>query len=116
MARKQPGHGRKTWPVEDLAGRIRSVIAARGLTAYAVARAAGLDRTSVRRFLDGADLTLGTASRICAVLGLQLTERPRSTPKLAARPRPRLALDLIGPDPDDTEDSPDGHGIGPRPA
>ena len=84
--------------VPNLADQIRGVVAARGLSAYALAKATGLDRTSVRRFLAGADATLAVASLYCAALSLRLIEgRSRSRP--APRPRSDAGLvDLTGDD------------------
>jgi transcriptional regulator with XRE-family HTH domain len=58
-----------------LTTKLRETIRERGLTAYAVARDAGADARGVQRFLDGErGLTLDTADRIAAALGLRLVE------------------------------------------
>ena len=57
-----------------LARKIREEIADRGLSAHAVAVAAGVAPSIVQRLVTGVreDIRLGTASRICAALGLRL--------------------------------------------
>ena len=56
-----------------LAEQLRAAIADRGLSGGEVARLAGVDRRGVNRFLAGdKDLTLDTAGRITAALGLRL--------------------------------------------
>jgi transcriptional regulator with XRE-family HTH domain len=61
------------------------VIGSRGLTAYAAARAAGIDPGVVQRFLTGErDIRLGTADRLAASLGVRLVEVARKATK--ARP------------------------------
>jgi plasmid maintenance system antidote protein VapI len=59
----------------SLSGQLRDIIAARGLTAYAVAKAAGVDVRLVQRFLDQErDIRLETADKIARALGLRLAE------------------------------------------
>ncbi len=75
-------------PVHDLAYQIRQVIEARGLSSAEVGRLGGVDRGQVARFVAGSrDLTLGTAGRICAGLGLRLVE-VGTTPKPKGRAKP----------------------------
>lgn len=63
---------------------IKAVIHERGLTAYAVAKAAGINAAPVQRFLGGErGLTLGTVEKIALALGLVLREAPEA---LAAAP------------------------------
>jgi transcriptional regulator with XRE-family HTH domain len=58
-----------------LSYQIAQVIESRSLTAYAVARLAGLDPGVVARWRDGRrGLTLASAERIAAALGLRLVE------------------------------------------
>lgn len=55
---------------------IRETIRARGLTAYAVAKSAAVSVDAVQRFLNGErGLSLATADKVAAALGLEL--RPR---------------------------------------
>jgi transcriptional regulator with XRE-family HTH domain len=67
--------GIRTSDRHSLSGQLRDVIAARGLTAYAVAKAASVDVRLVQRFLDGErDIRLETADKIAQALGLRLVE------------------------------------------
>jgi transcriptional regulator with XRE-family HTH domain len=79
----------------SLSGQLRHVITARRLTAYATAKAAGVDVRLVQRFLDGErDIRLATADKIAQALGLRLVEvTPR---KATARARPQAAADAGG--------------------
>jgi transcriptional regulator with XRE-family HTH domain len=85
----------KTPDRHSLSGQLRHVIAARHLTAYATAQAAGVDVRLVQRFLDGErDIKLTTADKIAQALGLRLVEvTPR---KATARARPHTAADAGG--------------------
>lgn len=70
----------------DLGTRLREIIRGRGLTAYAVARDAGIDPGMVQRFLNGQrDLRLESAAKICTTLGLRVVEggRGRGKPRAA---------------------------------
>jgi DNA-binding phage protein len=79
----------------SLSGQLRHVIAARRLTAYAVARDAGVDVRQVQRFLDGQrDLRLATADKLAQALGLRLVEAAGR--KAAARARRTAAADAGG--------------------
>ena len=61
-----------------LAGQLRALVAARGLSGYALAQAAGLNRSTVNRFLAGeSGLTLDTLDALCGALGLRLVESGR---------------------------------------
>lgn len=97
-------------PPTSLGDQLRAFIHSRGLTPYALARAAGIDSRLTSRFLAGAkDINLGTASRIAAVLGLKLTEPTRKPAAKAVAPRPLptpLPLPLPFPT-DDQADEPD---------
>ncbi len=69
---------------------LREAIAARGLTASALARAAGVDPGIVRRYLEGKrGLTLATADKLAAALDLQLTPFAEAGSIDVARPRGR---------------------------
>jgi DNA-binding phage protein len=61
---------------------LRAVIEERGLTAYAVAKLAGLPRPdSIQRFLNHErDLRLVTFDAVAAALGLRLVEDPVEDP------------------------------------
>jgi Cro/C1-type HTH DNA-binding domain len=82
MAKSKPkrpsrskARGRRPAPISDA---IREVIRRRGLTAYAVAKAAGILPHVVGRFLDAEnprDLRLKTADKIAAALGLVVVEQ-----------------------------------------
>jgi DNA-binding phage protein len=79
----------------SLSGQLRHVIAARRLTAYAVARDAGVDVRLVQRFLDGErDIKLATADKIARALGLRLVEV--ASRKATARARPHTVADDAG--------------------
>jgi transcriptional regulator with XRE-family HTH domain len=59
--------------------QLRDVIRHRGLTAYALARDAGIDPGMVSRFLTGErSLRLDSVDRIAAALGLRLVEVGRA--------------------------------------
>jgi DNA-binding phage protein len=84
--------GTRTAERHSLSGQLRDVIAARHLTAYAVAKTAGVDVRLVQRFLDSErDMRLETADKIAQALGLRLVEV--ATRKGQARARPRPAAD-----------------------
>jgi transcriptional regulator with XRE-family HTH domain len=69
-----------------LSSQLRDVIQSRGLTAYAVARDAGVDPGMVSRFLTGErDIRLATADRIALALNVRLVEIARAKAR-AARP------------------------------
>ena len=68
-----------------LAGQLRATIAAEGISAGKLARAAGVDRRAVGRFLSGKrSLFLESASRIATALGLRLVEdaQPGDPPEI----------------------------------
>ena len=57
----------------DLGEQLRREIKKRGLSTYGVAKESGVDRAAVVRFVNGdRDITLGTASKISSILGLEL--------------------------------------------
>lgn len=61
----------------DLGATIRRAIRDDDRTPYGVGRDAGVDRSILVRFVNGdRSLTLGTASKICDVLGLELRPVP----------------------------------------
>ena len=63
--------------VPTISQRLREVIRRRGLTAYKVAKDAGVSHTIVQRFLDGdRGLKLDSADKIARSLRLQLMEDP----------------------------------------
>ena len=59
----------------SVAEQLRTIIAARGLTPYKVAREAGLDPSTVTRFCNRERLgSVEAFDAVCQVLGLKLTE------------------------------------------
>ena len=85
MKKRQPA-ARVAPDKQALSYRLREVVAARGLTAYALGRDAGVDPAVVQRFLSGErDVRLETADRLAAALGLRLVETARKS-RPAARP------------------------------
>jgi transcriptional regulator with XRE-family HTH domain len=85
---------------------LRNTIRARGLTAYATAKQAGVSVDAVQRFLnDERGLTLATVDKLAVALELTLCpegpapEPTRSGPATPARPRRRGGRDDRKPDP-----------------
>jgi DNA-binding phage protein len=61
----------------ELAEQLREAIAASGMSSYALARESGVDSGIIVRFLAGErDVTLSTASKIAAAVGVRFT-KPR---------------------------------------
>lgn len=59
----------------SMADHARSIIATRGLTAYRVAKSAGIAPSTMTRFLArDRDLSLESFGKVCGVLGLRLVE------------------------------------------
>lgn len=59
----------------SLASEIKRAITSKGLTSYAVGQLAGVNPTLISRFLNGErGLTLASADKIIAGLGLRLVE------------------------------------------
>ena len=57
----------------DLAGQLRRAIAKSGMTRFKLSRLSGVGYSPLYKFVAGeGDLTLASASKICAVLGLTL--------------------------------------------
>jgi hypothetical protein len=81
-----------------ISGALRAAIAARGVTANRLGRAAGIDPRNVRRWLVGqSDLTLASVDRLAVALGLRLAEGPaRKAPR--RDPSSRAAVPLALPD------------------
>jgi transcriptional regulator with XRE-family HTH domain len=70
-------HDKKPHPASTISEQLREVIRRRGLTAYKVAKDAGLSHTVVQRFLDGErGLKLDSADKLAQTLRLRLTEDP----------------------------------------
>lgn len=89
---RRPNTKRRT-----LADQLRDAIVASGRTDHAIATAAGLDPSSVGRFMrDERSWTLAIAERVAAVLGLNFTGAATPT-----RTRTRPQLEVVRPDPDD---------------
>lgn len=56
---------------------LRAAVESSGLTAYAVAKASGVSQGVLSRWLRGErDITLRTADRIAAVVGVQVNIKP----------------------------------------
>ncbi len=74
-----------------LSYQLREVIEARGLSAYAAGKLAGVDPGVVQRFLTGErDIRLETADRLALALGVRLVEVGRVA-------RPRVSRPASGP-------------------
>jgi transcriptional regulator with XRE-family HTH domain len=84
------GRPRASHPSESLPDQLRRAIRDSGLTWYALAQLADVDRQQLRRFAAGAQgLTLDTAGRLAAALELDLVRRrPRAAPAYARRQSP----------------------------
>jgi transcriptional regulator with XRE-family HTH domain len=68
----------------SLSYQLREIVEARGLTAYAAARLAGVDPGVVSRFMAGVrDIRLATADRLAAALKLRLVEVGQGTVRRA---------------------------------
>jgi len=81
------------------------VIRSRGVAPAELAREAAVNPTMVRRFVAGErDVTLGTADRLAAALGLRLVEVGRGK----ARARPGPAEGPADPAPDTPSEGPAG--------
>ena len=66
----------------NLAEQLRAAVRAAGLTTYALARDAGIDRAVAVRFMNGErGLNLDSASKVCRLLGLQLRPVRRRSKK-----------------------------------
>ena len=94
-------------------GAIREAAARRGLSTRKLAAAADLGESAVRNFLKGrADLTLASADRLAAALGLRVTEAPARKPAPPKpRPEPASVFEVAGraappPDPETDDFSP----------
>lgn len=65
--------GKKRGKPPDLADQLRRALAASGLSMSRLGREAGVSQAQLSRFLRGErTLTLATAARLCAYLGLRL--------------------------------------------
>jgi transcriptional regulator with XRE-family HTH domain len=70
-------HDKKPHAASTISEQLREVIRRRGLTAYKVAKDAGLSHTVVQRFLDGErGLKLDSADKLAQTLRLRLMEDP----------------------------------------
>ncbi len=62
----------------DLGQQLRAAFAESGLSRFELARRAGISYAIVHRFIGGdRNITLGTASKLCQVLGLDLRSVPQ---------------------------------------
>ena len=78
-----------------LTAAIREAIAARGVSAYALAQASGVDRRNICRWLAGeSDLMLASADRLAVALGLRASLGParRQSTRLSAARTPAVPL------------------------
>jgi transcriptional regulator with XRE-family HTH domain len=76
-----------------LSAQLRDVIESRGLTSYALGRAAGVAPAVISRFVSGdRGLTMATADRVAEALGLRLVEVGSK-----GRVRPRSVSRGVGP-------------------
>jgi transcriptional regulator with XRE-family HTH domain len=80
----------------SLAEQLRDLITDRGLSGYGLAKATGLNRSVVNRFLAGGGLTLETLDAIAAALGLKLVESGRRLSKRA----PNIRREIPDPEPE----------------
>lgn len=66
----------KEWPkvVETWSRDLRQAIANSGMTPGAIAAAAGIERSVLKRFIDGAGIGLATAGKIGQVVGVSLVK------------------------------------------
>lgn len=68
----------------DIAEQLRDALSKSELTGYAIGKSAGVDAGQISRFIAGErDLTLSTAAKLAAVLGLELhpINKSKVTPK-----------------------------------
>ena len=88
-------------PRWGLSDQLREIIASRGLTAYALGQAAGIDPGVIQRFINRErDVRLGTVDRLAAVLRLRLVEV--GTRRARGRPAPTPEPLDDQPEPEDT--------------
>jgi transcriptional regulator with XRE-family HTH domain len=67
MASKEGESGGETW-----ADKLRAAVRLSSLTQYAICQAAGIERSMLTRFMQGAGISLETAEKIGRVLGFDL--------------------------------------------
>lgn len=83
---------------------MREIIEARGLTAYAAGKLAGVDPGVVQRFLTGErDIRMETADRLALGLGLRLVEVARKGRARASGSARPIAMAWAGEGPDDAD-------------
>ena len=71
----------------DLGDRLRAAILGAGVSVYQVAQRSGVCHPTLSRFLSGErDIRLGTASKLAAFLGLELT--PTKAAPTRSKPAP----------------------------
>jgi DNA-binding phage protein len=67
---------------QTLSETILAIMQARGITPYALGKAAGVNATVIQRFVNGErGLTLATADKVVKALGLILVEKPEAPKK-----------------------------------
>lgn len=88
--------------VAPISASLRAAIAARGVTAYRLAKSAGIHERNIRRWLNGeSDLTLASVDRLAVALGLRLAEGParKGGRREASAPVPMpMALPDVAPE------------------
>jgi hypothetical protein len=93
---RTPSPGRVT-----LAAQLRGVVSARRLSATALGRDAGVDVTQLGKFLRGSKtITLDTADRLSAALGLRLTEAAARRQPAAPKPPAPGVPECVAPVPE----------------
>jgi transcriptional regulator with XRE-family HTH domain len=77
-----------------LAEQLRDLVGDRGLSGYALAKAAGLNRSIVTRFMAGGSITLETLDALAGALGLRLVDSGRGR-RAAPRPAARRSVEVL---------------------
>lgn len=62
---------------KDLADILRRAIRSSGMTALDLAEATGVPQPTITRFLQGRDMRLATAQKLCDYFGLELKPKAR---------------------------------------
>lgn len=59
-----------------VADEIRKVLIASDKSRYAVSQESGVDQAALHRFVNGADLRIGSLEKVAQALGLEIVVRP----------------------------------------